>query len=145
MEDSIFTYSVGQNWSTYYFPNFEPVFEILFADPALQQAADEMCGDDIFCRFDIATTESTDIGLSTLMGGQEFEEIVNNSRPSELTVHMHKNAHAYMHPHSHTDACVRTHTLTCTYTHPCKHNYSIVVRPWECETRCMVEYHFPKF
>ena len=87
MEDSIFTYSVGQNWSTYYFPDFEPVFEISFTDPALQQAADEVCGDDFCCRFDIATTHSTAIGLSTLLGIRQYHEILDNSLPSEPPRH----------------------------------------------------------
>ena len=82
-EDSIFTYPVGQNWSTYHFPDFEPVFEITFTDLALQQAADEVCGDDFCCRYDSATTRNTAIGLSTLMGIRGYQEIIDNSLPSE--------------------------------------------------------------
>ena len=101
---------MGQNWSTYYFPDFQPAFEVVFTDPTLQQAADEMCGDDFFCRFDIATTESTDVGLSTLTGSQEFEEIVNNSRPSELTACIDAHSCTY----------TQCNILTYTYMHPCR-------------------------
>lgn len=82
-EDSIFTYGENDDLFTYYFPDFEPTFEVTFNDSALEEAANEMCGSDPFCRFDIATTENTMIGLSTLIGNQEFEEVVNNSQPSE--------------------------------------------------------------
>ncbi len=56
---------------------------MVFSNASLEQAADELCGDDLFCRFDIATTENTMVGLSTLNGGQEFKDIVNISRPSK--------------------------------------------------------------
>ncbi len=82
-QDSIFTYLEGESWANYTFPNFEPTFEVVFSNQSLEQAADELCGDDLFCRFDIATTENTMVGLSTLNGGQEFENIMNISRPSK--------------------------------------------------------------
>ncbi len=67
-----------------------PTFEVTFSDASLEQSAIDICGDDLFCRFDIATTGSTTIGLSTLMGGQEFDQIVNNSQPSKsLSARMH--------------------------------------------------------
>ncbi len=82
-QDSIFTYPEGESWANYSFPDFEPTFEVIFSNLSLEQAAEELCGDDLFCRFDIATTENTMVGLSTLNGGQEFERIVNNSQPSK--------------------------------------------------------------
>ncbi len=82
-QDSLFTYPEDESWANYTFPNFAPTFEVVFSNPSLEQEADDLCGDDFFCRFDIATTENTMVGLSTLNGGQEFEDIVNISRPSK--------------------------------------------------------------
>ena len=84
-ENSIFTYSGDEDLSTYHFPDFEPAYEITFNDSALEEAANEICGSDVFCRFDIATTENTMVGLSTLIGNEEYEQIVNNSQPSEYS------------------------------------------------------------
>ena len=59
-----------------------PAFATTFSDPALQSQAEAICGDDQFCLFDIATTDRTDIGLTTLSASQEIEEIVMLSVPS---------------------------------------------------------------
>ncbi len=58
-QDSLFTYPEGESWANYIFPNFEPTFEVVFSNSFLEQEADDLCGDDFFCRFDIATTENT--------------------------------------------------------------------------------------
>jgi hypothetical protein len=79
--DSLFTYASGQNWSTFYQPDFTPAFDPIFTSSELETQADMICGDDQFCRFDIAATSRTDIGLSTLLGGVEFEAIANISQP----------------------------------------------------------------
>ena len=80
-EQSLFTYKQNFGWETYYDPNFEPIFEPTFSDTALEQQAMESCGDDVFCLFDVATTGRMDIGLSTLNGSRDFEELVNLSYP----------------------------------------------------------------
>ena len=36
-----------------------------------------------FCRFDIAATKNEDIGASTMVGGNNFDEIVQLAEPSE--------------------------------------------------------------
>ena len=41
----------------------------------------ETCGGDIFCLFDVAATGRMDIGLSTLNGSQNFDELVKLSYP----------------------------------------------------------------
>lgn len=79
--DSLFTYTDGETWSTYYQPNFLPAFEPTFSSDALEQIAVSICGGDQFCLFDIAATGRTDIGLTTLMGSLEFEMIANISQP----------------------------------------------------------------
>ena len=80
-EQSLFTYKQNFNWETYYDPNFEPLFEPDFLNATLEQQATEACGDDVFCLFDIATTGRMDIGLSTLNGSQNFDELVELSYP----------------------------------------------------------------
>ena len=80
-ELSLFTYKQNFSWESYYDPNFEPVFEPTFSDTALEQQAIETCGDDTFCIFDVATTGRMDIGMSTLNGSQDFEELVMLSYP----------------------------------------------------------------
>ena len=49
----------------------------------------ETCGEDVFCLFDVATTGRMDIGLSTLNGSQNFEELVNLSYPgNEILIYI---------------------------------------------------------
>ena len=85
--DSLFTYASGQNWSTFYQPDFIPAFDPIFFSTSLEQQAEAICGDDQFCRFDIAATGRTDIGLTTLIGGLEFEMIANISQPG-MSLHI---------------------------------------------------------
>ena len=62
------------------------MFEIQFTDPDLEQSAMEICGEDQFCLYDIAATQNTSIGLTTLMGSEEFETIANLSAPGESDI-----------------------------------------------------------
>lgn len=82
--ESLFTYGPGQSFEGFRDPGFEPAFEPVFNDPELEQKADEICGDDQFCKFDIAATGNENIGLSTMQGGMDFDEIVVLAQPSEL-------------------------------------------------------------
>ena len=79
--NSLFTYQPGESWATYYDPYFVPTYLTDFSDPDLAAQANELCGNDPFCLFDIAATGRVDIGLSTLQGSQEFEQIVQLSLP----------------------------------------------------------------
>lgn len=65
----------------YYKPDFVPFFEPVFSDPLLEEQANSICGDDSFCRYDIAATGRTDIGISTFEANLELERIINNTRP----------------------------------------------------------------
>lgn len=60
------------------------MFEIEFDDPNLEETALEICGDDQFCLYDIAATQNISIGLTTLIGSETFDLIVNLSAPCEL-------------------------------------------------------------
>ena len=83
-DDSLFSYRPGESWATYFDPFFVPFFEPVFANTDLEARASEVCGDDTFCLFDIAATSRVEIGMSTLEGGQELDEIANFSVPGEL-------------------------------------------------------------
>ena len=43
-----------------------------------------MCGDDENCLFDVAATNRVDIGMATLEGLENFNEIVEMAIPSRL-------------------------------------------------------------
>ena len=79
--NSLFTYQPGESWATYYDPYFVPTYQTLFNDSDLAAQAGELCSDDPFCLFDIAATGRVDIGLSTLQGSQDFQQIVEISLP----------------------------------------------------------------
>jgi len=55
----------------------------VFDDPDLEQQAQEICGDDEFCRFDIAATKRPEIGITTVMSTLEFDMVANMSVPSK--------------------------------------------------------------
>lgn len=43
--------------------------------------ADELCGDDSFCRFDIIVTGRADIAMTTLQGSKRVDLVANLSLP----------------------------------------------------------------
>ena len=43
-----------------------------------------MCGDDKNCLFDVAATGRVDIGVATLEGSENFNEIVEMAIPSKF-------------------------------------------------------------
>ena len=73
--------------------NFLPAFEIEFSDPFMEEIAIQICGNNQFCLFDIAATNSTRIGLTTLMGSEEYDTIVALSSPSELLLFLMRIEH----------------------------------------------------
>lgn len=79
--DSLFTYQPGETWENFYDPFFEPTYQPMFANPELEAMAYELCGNDTFCLFDVAATGDMDIGLSTLEGGREIQEITELQIP----------------------------------------------------------------
>ena len=83
---SLFTYD-EDSFEEFFDPSFTPAFEPVFDDPAVEYLANEMCGGDVFCLFDVAATGDIDIGLETLMSGQEFVAIGNVSQPCEQNMH----------------------------------------------------------
>ena len=81
--DSLFDYhEAGESWSTYYDPDFTPLFGVEFSDPAVEAEAMGLCQGNEFCLYDFATTGSMDIGLSTLNGSVSYDEMVETAIPS---------------------------------------------------------------
>ena len=80
---SLFTYQSEQSWATYYNPFFQPSFKPTFEGREQELAAVELCGEDVFCLFDIAATGNSKIGLSTLQTSQQLEKFVQLTTPSE--------------------------------------------------------------
>ncbi len=59
------------------------MFKPEFNDSVLEEAAKAICKGDTFCLFDIAATKNMDIGMATMMGGENFDAIVSMSEPSK--------------------------------------------------------------
>ena len=99
-DDSLFFYEEDKSWADYFDPNFTPAYKPTFTDPALEEKAMEICGDDQFCVFDIAATEREEVGMSTMQGNLDLEMITELSQPG-LCVCMYKRTcvHVLMHVH----------------------------------------------
>ena len=88
-DNSLFSYEEDKSWADYFDPNFTPAYKPTFTDPALEEKAMEICGDDQFCVFDIAATEREEVGMSTMQGNLDLEMITQLSQPG-LCVFMYK-------------------------------------------------------
>lgn len=86
---------MGEEWSEFYQPQFTPTYHI----DTSNSFADEVCGEDLFCRFDLAATGRTNIAVSTLEGSLNVQLVVNLSFPGMVFMHL----------------C--THTYICTYVY----------------------------
>lgn len=82
--NSLFTYQPGENWATFYDPYFIPIYEAIFTDPELERQASDLCGSDQECLFDVAATGLVELGQSTLVRGQEFQEILRLQFPGQF-------------------------------------------------------------
>lgn len=80
---SLFTYTPGESWATYYDRNFLPSYDPVFLNSTLRSRAMHACDNDQFCLYDIAATGRMEIGLSTLDGSRNFNKIVNLSYPRD--------------------------------------------------------------
>lgn len=70
---SLFTYGPNGDWDSFHDINYVPAFEPTFSSTELEEQANEVCGDDQLCLFDIAATGNVDIGSSTVQSVQEQE------------------------------------------------------------------------
>ena len=82
-ESSLFSYRTNENWMDFFEPQFPAMFEPSFADSEAESRALSICNGDEFCLFDIAATGREDVGMSTQIGGQALEEIIEISAPSK--------------------------------------------------------------
>ena len=84
--DSLFSYneSRGESWAHFYDPDYTPAFAPTFDDPELEAQANEICGNSLFCLFDIAATKRPEIGMTTAINNEEFDMVVNMSQPGIL-------------------------------------------------------------
>ena len=78
---SLFFYQPEESWDIFYDPYFLPSYQPNFSNPELESQAEEICGEDIFCLFDIATTGNVDVGIATHESSMFIEEIYNFSIP----------------------------------------------------------------
>ena len=73
---TLFTYSPGENISTYANTSFVPIFldePINFATDELRVAAELACRGDVNCLFDIASTGDVSVGESTKQVAVQIE------------------------------------------------------------------------
>ena len=82
-DNSLFSYQEGKSWTDYFSPDFTPAYQPTFTDPALEERAMEICGDDQLCVFDIAATEREEVGMSTMQGNLDLEMITELSQPGQ--------------------------------------------------------------
>jgi len=80
---SLFTYGPNGGWDTFYNPEYQPAFEVIFLDSDLQAQAQELCGDDSLCLFDIAATGDVGIGATTRESTELQETITELFKPSK--------------------------------------------------------------
>ena len=83
-EDSLFSYRAGENWTTFYRPQYSPLYGPVFATPELKAMAEQLCKNDTFCLYDIAATGRVELGMTTLRGSEDFEELVELSAPGKF-------------------------------------------------------------
>jgi len=88
---SLFTYAQNENTSTYAIPDFLPMFgdNITWQNDTIRKQAEEVCGSDNECLFDVASTNDLDVGQATKdIGNQLSKELktLDNFPPKILNV-----------------------------------------------------------
>lgn len=81
---SLFTYGADGDWDFYNDVEYVPAFEPSFSSSELEQQANEICGEDLLCIFDIAATGNIDIGSSTMESVRQQEELKQLLVPSKI-------------------------------------------------------------
>ncbi|XP_078686455.1 protein mesh-like isoform X6 [Branchiostoma floridae x Branchiostoma belcheri] len=75
-EDSLFTYVPGRNYSSFSDSGFTPSFVSPSVDPEFQAAAEEVCGDNQACLFDVLITGRLSVANVSIRAVQEYTEQV---------------------------------------------------------------------
>ncbi|OWF44878.1 Sushi, nidogen and EGF-like domain-containing protein 1 [Mizuhopecten yessoensis] len=78
-QDSLFTYPIGKNYTTFQDVAFTPVFPE--PNQTFTPEARNICGDDVFCLYDYHTTGRADIAVATRAATQIFESIQRQAEP----------------------------------------------------------------
>ncbi|XP_020611647.1 protein mesh-like isoform X3 [Orbicella faveolata] len=82
-EESLFVYQQGQSHSTFHNPSYQPIFpdsqSLEFTDKALEKEAQDVCGENSECLFDIFTTGKVRIGRATKETVTQFVAVVNDT------------------------------------------------------------------
>ena len=65
------------------------MFGPAFTSPELEEKAKKLCKNDSFCLYDIAATGRVELGMTTLRGSEDFEELVELSAPGKLSLFQH--------------------------------------------------------
>ena len=61
------------------------MFGAVFTSLELEEKAKKLCKNDNFCLYDIAATGRVELGMTTLTGSEDFEELVELSAPGKLS------------------------------------------------------------
>ncbi|XP_069118209.1 protein mesh-like isoform X2 [Argopecten irradians] len=91
--DSLFTYPIGKNYSTFQNEAFTPIFP----EPSqtFTPEAWTICGDDEFCLYDYHTTGRADIAGATRAATQTFKNIQLQAEPAIVCSHPIDVAYGY--------------------------------------------------
>ena len=81
---SLFCYQPDESFETFFDPFFIPIFEPTFSTPELEQEADEVCGEDRCCRFDIAVTGDRQVGEATINSTRDIEIRLDTVDPGKF-------------------------------------------------------------
>ena len=79
---SLFTYPPSAGFEFYYYPGYTPLFEAVFSNSTLQEEAEEICGSDDRCLFDIAVTGRIEIGICSIEQVEFIDNVTHLSLPS---------------------------------------------------------------
>ncbi|XP_074631718.1 sushi domain-containing protein 2-like [Acropora palmata] len=87
--ESLFVYQQGKSHATYHDPNYQPIFaeehKLEFSDKELEKEAQNTCGDNTQCMFDIFTTGKLRIGKATKETVTQFVAVVNaTAKPARV-------------------------------------------------------------
>ncbi|XP_078604865.1 sushi domain-containing protein 2-like [Branchiostoma floridae x Branchiostoma japonicum] len=73
-EDSLFTYGPGESYNSFSDVGFTPSFEAPSSTPEFQAAAEEVCGDNQACLFDVLITGRLSVANVSISAFQEYTE-----------------------------------------------------------------------
>ena len=92
--ESLFAYNrPNENFEAFRDLGFKPIFVPTFDTPEEEQRANDICGDNEFCLFDISATKNDEIAISTMEGVVDFDNLVEVAEPSESLMIIYLNTY----------------------------------------------------